>query len=52
MSMNDAFEHFNVSWNVGKNKKKLIEFFEKLMVFRTEDSNIKKLKKVRSVKKK
>ena len=52
INANNAFKHFNVSWNVDKSKKKLVEFFEKLITFKTKNPNIKKLKKIRNVKKK
>ena len=48
--MSDAFKHFNVNRGVGRSKKKLAEFLREPMAFRAEDPNIKKLKKVRSVK--
>ena len=48
--VSDVFEHFNVNWSVGRSERGLVEFFGEPMAFRTEDPNIEKLKKVRSVK--
>ena len=46
-NMDNTFKYFSVNQNIGKNPKKLVEFFKKLIVFKAENPNIEKLRKIK-----